>query len=616
MLNCIRNAFVIVKHSAAALLCLGLAAPLAANPLIEQAYEAGILDVETAHLYQVYEAVAPHALPAEYRSADGHATCGTPVVLGALDAVDASSDEYGRVLGKALQQPILGESTASPSGHFLIHYDVSGSDAVDLTDDDDNGIPDYIDLVGAAVDSAWRLEVDQLGYRAPPSDRGAGGGDEYDVYVIELGAGGRFYGTTTPINRGTPTTSSFLTLDNDYTDAIYGTPSGCNGARGARGLDALQVTTAHEFFHAVQFAYYQRLDGQWWQEASATWMEEVAYPEVNDYFIYLCEFLLSNTRSLDSGSAVNGNRIYGAAVFPHFLDQRYDRDVIRLIWEEHASMVNADLSNFDRILRQITPGGLEDAVGEFGVWNYFTGHRHRPQFYHEGDRWPAISVGPSGTATAATVIDSGRIDHLASAYIRLEPNLRPGGVFIENELGQRASWQRRIALVNRDTVEISKSDDAREPEQILDWDEYDEVVSVLTNTEFIGFGFDYEIRADYDPQLTDREAPEALSLKQNRPNPFRLGGQAASTLLPFDLNVASFQTSISIFTLDGLLVRVLDLGRLPPGSYPDSLDTGADEKFRWDGRNRHGDLVSSGIYYYMLRSDAHRATKRLAVIRE
>ena len=583
--------------------------PVCGGPLIDQAYESGVIDLETARLYRVYEAVNPEALPTKFRSTDGVAACGTPVVNEALAALDESSPEYGRQLLKTLQRPILSESVVSPSGQFRIHYDTSGRDAVDLADEDGNDIPDFIDEAAAALDSAWKLEVDELGYLPPPSDGGAGGGDEYDVYVIELGgAGSGYYGTTTALSPGATTTASFLTIDNDYTDAGYGTTSGCNSARGARGLDALRVTAAHELYHAVHFAYYQpKPQEAWWQEATATWIEEVAYPEVNDYFIYLCAFLLETSRSLDSGRAVSrDNHIYGATVFPHFLDQRYGRDVIRQIWEEHAMWANGDPSNLDRVLRQHTPGGLEDAVGEFGVWNYFTGHRHREQFYDEGNLWPAISVGPSGTAVASTITDNGRVDHLASAYFRIEPNLRPGGVFIENELGQRTRWQRRIALVNRDSVEIVRSLEARDPAQVLDWDAYDEIVMVLTNTDFIGLGFDYEITADYDRQLTEREVPAALSLKQSSPNPFRLGMNSA-TRLPFDLNTASFVTRMSILSLDGQVVRVIDLDRRSPGSYQD---------VSWDGRNQRGDLVGSGIYYCVLEADGHRATKRLAVVRD
>ena len=108
--------------------------PICAGPLIDQAYESGAIDLETARLYRVYEAVNPEALPAKFHSTYGVAACGTPVVNEALAALDESGPEYRRQLLKTLQRPILSESAVSPSGHFRIHYDTSGRDAVDLFD--------------------------------------------------------------------------------------------------------------------------------------------------------------------------------------------------------------------------------------------------------------------------------------------------------------------------------------------------------------------------------------------------------------------------------------------------------------------------------------------------
>ena len=55
-------------------------------------------------------------------------------------------------------------------------------------------------------------------------------------------------------------------------------PASARGTAAAAASDALRVTLAHEFFHVVQFGYYQGLDGSWWQEATATWMEDVIHP--------------------------------------------------------------------------------------------------------------------------------------------------------------------------------------------------------------------------------------------------------------------------------------------------------------------------------------------------
>ena len=76
------------------------------------------------------------------------------------------------------------------------------------------------------------------------------------------------------------------------------------------------MTIAHEFHHAIQFGYYQGSDSIWWQESTSTWMEEVAYPEVDDYLQYLPSFLGSPHRALNSGSRVGADfHIYGTSIF-------------------------------------------------------------------------------------------------------------------------------------------------------------------------------------------------------------------------------------------------------------------------------------------------------------
>ncbi len=52
----------------------------------------------------------------------------------------------------------------SPSGHFWIHYDSATDDAPDLTDIDFNGIPDYVEQVALAADSARYVLTEQMGF--------------------------------------------------------------------------------------------------------------------------------------------------------------------------------------------------------------------------------------------------------------------------------------------------------------------------------------------------------------------------------------------------------------------------------------------------------------------
>ena len=55
-------------------------------------------------------------------------------------------------------------------------------------------------------------------------------------------------------------------LDNDYARSQYGIAP----------INSLRVTAAHEFFHAIQFAYDVDED-LWFMEGTATWVEDEVY---------------------------------------------------------------------------------------------------------------------------------------------------------------------------------------------------------------------------------------------------------------------------------------------------------------------------------------------------
>jgi len=585
-------------------LCLTALAPSAvdANPLILQAREAGALDAQTAMLYQVYDLLDPERLPEQYRSEPQLAFCGTPLLVEAGHLRSHMSPENQQLMGKVMARPTLETSIVTPSRRFRVHYSVTGRDGVDPQDGDVNGIPDYIDSVSAVLEHVWDLEIESLGYREPPSDGGAGGGSELDVYILDLGRLRR-YGLTFPEGGGA-TTASYLQLDNDYTDSVFGQASRCEGARGTRGYDALHVTVAHEFFHMIQFGYYQGRDGAWWQEASATWMEDVAYPAADDYLQYVCAYLGVPGRSLDSGRPASfDEHPYGASVFAHFLDQRYSRDVIRSIWEEFGRRRSADIAHFDRVLLQVDDRGLDGAVSQLAVWNYFTGDRHREEFYSEGEKYSEPDVLPTHVIPAATVRDSGDVDHLASAYMSLLPQLRQGGLTIETAL-ERGSWIRQLALVTPDSMEVRQLDPVGRI-SVPDWDAYREIVLVLTNTDELGIGFDYAISVEYDPDYRKTAKPLDLGLGDAYPNPFRPFTHDR-TILPYQLSAKSTVNRLALFNAAGKLVRRFDLGPLAPRAYSHA----------WDGTNSEGQLVGSGIYYYVLETDQGEARAAVALVRD
>ena len=159
--------------------------------------------------------------------------------------------------------------------------------------------------------------------------------------------------------------------------------------------------------------------------------------------------------------------------------------------------------------------------------------------------------------------------------------------------------------MSADSIDIVQSFDNVTPLTISDWDTYDEVVLILTNTERVGIGFEYTVTAEYDRELSQRPIPVAFSLGHSYPNPFHPQTHTRTTI-PFELNVPSFLNFISIFASDGELVRRFELSSLEPNSHIQA----------WDGRNETGKLVSSGIYYYVLEADGVEADGTLTVIRD
>ncbi|MGQ9609334.1 MAG: choice-of-anchor D domain-containing protein [bacterium] len=89
-------------------------------------------------------------------------------------------------------------------------------------------------------------------------------------------------------------------------------------------------------------------------------------------------------------------------------------------------------------------------------------------------------------------------------------------------------------------------------------------------------------------------------LLQNYPNPFN-----PDTWIPFKLSTPG-EVSIKIYSLSGQLVRRIDLGYKSMGDY-----TSKDKAVYWDGTNNSGEKVSSGIYFYEIRSNNFTAVKKM-----
>lgn len=86
---------------------------------------------------------------------------------------------------------------------------------------------------------------------------------------------------------------------------------------------------------------------------------------------------------------------------------------------------------------------------------------------------------------------------------------------------------------------------------------------------------------------------------QNYPNPFN-----PTTVIRYMLQKAG-DVEISIYNVLGQQVRAL----------VDETQQAGPHEVIWDGKNRHGDLVPSGVYFYRIRAGSHVQTKKMVVLR-
>ena len=103
--------------------------------------------------------------------------------------------------------------------------------------------------------------------------------------------------------------------------------------------------------------------------------------------------------------------------------------------------------------------------------------------------------------------------------------------------------------------------------------------------------------------LPDR-LPTSSQLWANYPNPFN-----PETWIPFELNQDT-AVSISIYDLQGQLIRRLELGQLTAGRYLRS-----DRAAYWNGKTEAGEAVASGTYFYQLEAGDYRQTRKLVILK-
>ena len=96
--------------------------------------------------------------------------------------------------------------------------------------------------------------------------------------------------------------------------------------------------------------------------------------------------------------------------------------------------------------------------------------------------------------------------------------------------------------------------------------------------------------------------PVGTALLPNYPNPFN-----PETWIPYQLK-KSAEITLTIYDMNGGRVRTLAVGHQPAGVYRSH-----ERAAYWDGRNRRGELVANGVYFYTLSAGDFSATRKMLV---
>jgi subtilisin-like proprotein convertase family protein len=343
---------------------------------IQSDYSSGKINFETQLLQKFYYGFDKSKLSTEYEDQDTTPLkCGTEIVMEFHNHQNELSISTINEINQFLNKPFEKTSTSSvyitPSGKFRLTYDVTGTNAVPTADNNGNGIPDYVEWVGSYFDYAWHVEIDSLGYLAPPIGTG-----QYQVSFQNMS---RLYGYTNIVSGQL----THIVLHNNF----IGFPSNTDPEGNQKG--AAKVTAAHEFKHATQIMYNNWNEPGWFIEMDATWMEDIAYNQVNDYYNYLpASQIVFPGRSFDGGSG------YEDCIWMHYLSQKFGVLINKQIWERRkVSSSELIYDNFNNILAQYSYTFIK-GYKEYFTWNYACGSNVSPliKSYKEAANYPNPTV--------------------------------------------------------------------------------------------------------------------------------------------------------------------------------------------------------------------------------
>ena len=490
------------------------------------------------------------------------------------------------------------------SEHFRFHYSTSGPHAVDTKDIDNNLRPDYVEEVIKVFDYVADKLHNEMGYTRPPSDgyysstRDKGGSNHYDIYIRSIPS--KYYGYVQPeeysqgngdnerseLRNEKNAFTSYMAIRNNYKKFSLSE------------LENIKVTAAHEYFHAIQFGY-DGWEKPWLLEASAIWMEEEIYDEINDCYQYMKDWFKYPHKSLDE----SGFHWYGSFIFFEYIEQHMGgSDTIRKIMEASVQSNSKEKDGSHLAINQalkLNNHSFQKALNGMSVANQIMSSFESKNYsYEEAESYPVDGPNISDIINfqfgRKDTINSSKLSRFGSEYFQVISN-DPVLINLTNKSGSLPDLQLNAILKKNDnSYSIISS-----PSINIDPSELKSIFLSIVSQDTIGGNWDYQLSVENGKSGTNINSPIEFVLNRPYPNPF-------NGSIKFSLYVIKdSKITIDLIGINGRRIIRLFSGELSSGNH----------NYNWRGIDQNGNQVSSGVYYIKVSGEKKGEWKPITFIK-
>jgi len=307
--------------------------------------------------------------------------------------------------------------------NFIIYYTTSGPHAIRYSA--------YIDSLALYFEQAYNMHKNTLGMKKISGQsetyyfhqRVPSGFYPIEILDTEYLLDGTPFGLTLPKGGEIIIENDFLYYDANCVKRPF--TSSSTGKDYSVDWDlALKATVFHELYHAFQSSYYNwQVYNTFWMEASATGVEEISAPNVNDYINYLSSNFNYPGESMDNSVNIDdGLGQYGWATLYLFLYSQIDPRFDSEIWNYFSKYPK---DNFAMQLARLVDSlqkkqgfdkDAEDLFHEYAKQVFYSGSRakfspYNPPFSVDMPKWPNWRINTKIPA----ILQSGTINFIRAA---------------------------------------------------------------------------------------------------------------------------------------------------------------------------------------------------------